>query len=206
MKLHEYEAIVSRSPEVYGTAQGCHYLIPVELRSKAGQKTKDIFLRPILALIGKTHVLVPAAIHNVRYKFLKDQYVDHFGWDWQHDEYTQGAFAFFGPGNFSTLYKSLTRPAANGHVHFAGEALSVRHAWVVGALDSAWRAVKEVLWVSHRDKLVEFERLWGNNEEWIVSDWLKSKKDKSLPDAVPEAHVRTDLILCQVMTHVGTSL
>lgn len=39
-----------------------------------------------------------------------------------------GAFAFFGPGEFSSIYKSLTRPAANGHIHFAGEALSVRHA------------------------------------------------------------------------------
>ncbi|KAG8988954.1 hypothetical protein FRB90_002474 [Tulasnella sp. 427] len=161
---------------------------------KCKEQVKDLVLRDL------------AAIHNVRYKFLKDQYIDHFGWDWQHDEYTQGAFAFFGPGNFSTLYKSLTRPAANGHIHFAGEALSVRHAWVVGALDSAWRAVKEVLWVSHRDKLVKFEGLWGNNEEWIVSNWLKSQKDKSLPDAVPEAHVQTDLILCQVMTHVATSL
>ncbi|KAG8979970.1 hypothetical protein FRC05_007413 [Tulasnella sp. 425] len=158
---------------------------------KCKEQVKDLVLRDL------------AAIHNMRYEFLQEQYVDHFGWDWQHDEYTQGAFAFFGPGEFSSLYKSLTRPAANGHIHFAGEALSVRHAWVVGALDSAWRAVKEVLWVSHPEALPEFERKWGNNEEWIVSKWLKSQKGDSIPDAQETVHVKADLVLCQVMAHVG---
>lgn len=155
---------------------------------KCKEQVKDLVLRDL------------ATIHNVEYEDLEKQYVDHFGWDWQHDEYTRGAFAFFGPGEFSSIYKSLTRPAANGHIHFAGEALSVRHAWVVGALDSAWRAVKEVLWVSHPDKLSKFESIWGNNEEWIVSKWLKDKKGDSLPDAEHVA-VELDLIWCQVMTH-----
>ena len=54
--------------------------------------------------------------------------------------FSVGAFAFFGPGNFGNAYTSLTLPAADGRLHFAGEAISVRHAWVEGALDSAWRA------------------------------------------------------------------
>ncbi|KAG8893622.1 hypothetical protein FRC01_013472 [Tulasnella sp. 417] len=74
--------------------------------------------------------------------------------------------------------------------------------WVVGALDSAWRAVKEVLWVSHPDKLPEFETKWGNNEEWVVSKWLKSQKGDSLPDA-QNTGVQPDLVLCQMMAHVG---
>ncbi|KIO31929.1 hypothetical protein M407DRAFT_4819 [Tulasnella calospora MUT 4182] len=156
---------------------------------KCKDQVKDLILRDL------------AAIHNMRYEDLEEQYIDHFGWDWQHDEYTQGAFTFFGPGEFSTIYKSLTRPAANGHIHFAGEALSVRHAWVVGALDSAWRAVKEVLWVSHPEKLPEFETKWGNNEEWIVSKWLKSKKGDSLPDA-QHTIVQPDLVLCQMMAQL----
>lgn len=43
---------------------------------------------------------------------------------------TLGAFAFFGPGEFSTLYRELCGGAAHGYLHFAGEALSVRHAFV----------------------------------------------------------------------------
>ena len=39
-----------------------------------------------------------------------------------------GAFAFFGPGEFEDLYTSLNFPAAKNHLHFAGEALSTRHA------------------------------------------------------------------------------
>jgi len=39
-----------------------------------------------------------------------------------------GAFAFFGPGDYQDMYTSLNRPAANGKLHFAGEALSIRHA------------------------------------------------------------------------------
>ena len=80
-----------------------------------------------------------------------------------------GAFAFFGPGEFSTLYATLNRPAVYGRLHFAGEALSTRHAWVVGALDSAWRAVHEILLVTPqwRYKLDEFYKKWGFNEEWI---------------------------------------
>lgn len=39
----------------------------------------------------------------------------------------------------------MTKPAAKGSLHFAGEATSTHHAWIVGALDSAWRAVYHIL-------------------------------------------------------------
>ena len=38
-----------------------------------------------------------------------------------------GAFAYFGPGHFADLYTALSRPAADNKLHFAGEALSIRH-------------------------------------------------------------------------------
>ncbi|OJA21517.1 hypothetical protein AZE42_01789, partial [Rhizopogon vesiculosus] len=84
---------------------------------------------------------------------------------------TTGAFAFFGPGDFQDLYTSLSAPNANCRLHFAGEAISTRHAWVVGALDSAWRAVFEYLLLSYKghkrnDKLNHFFALWGRNVEW----------------------------------------
>ena len=66
------------------------------------------------------------------------------------------------------MYESLTTPAAAGHLHFAGEALSTRHAWVEGALDSAWRAVFEILLVEPAwQRLIgKFFRNWGYNGEW----------------------------------------
>ena len=38
-----------------------------------------------------------------------------------------GAFASFGPGGFQDVYESLTYPAANKLLHFAGEAVSTHH-------------------------------------------------------------------------------
>lgn len=43
------------------------------------------------------------------------------------------------------MFPVITRPAGRGLLHFAGQATSVHHAWIVGALASAWRAVAEIL-------------------------------------------------------------
>lgn len=56
-----------------------------------------------------------------------------------------GAFAFFGPGQFGPMYTEVTQPAADHMLFFAGEATSTTHAWVVGALDSAVRAVYQIV-------------------------------------------------------------
>lgn len=120
---------------------------------------------------------------------LRDQLVDIFPWAWQNDPLTQGkerivaliagcrdsimtflgAFAFFGPGQFGRLYRSLARPCGGYHLHMAGEALSARHAWIVGALDASWRAVDEIILRSYPDRYGDFIRMWGRNEEWIPS-------------------------------------
>ncbi|KAH7885591.1 hypothetical protein F5I97DRAFT_1830693 [Phlebopus sp. FC_14] len=89
------------------------------------------------------------------------------------DDFFSGAFAYFGPGDFQDLYTSLSFPAANKRLHFAGEALSTRHGWVVGALDSAWRAVYEYLKVTKQDeKMKLFKELWGENAEWSSKSTL----------------------------------
>lgn len=86
-----------------------------------------------------------AVMHNIPLKDLQGQYVDHFAWDWQNYEYTRGAFALFNPGQFYEMFPSITRPAGEGLLHFAGEATSVHHAWIAGAIASAYRAVAEIL-------------------------------------------------------------
>ena len=42
------------------------------------------------------------------------------------DDFSSGAFAFFGPGQFRSLYPHLVRPAADSRFHIVGEAASVR--------------------------------------------------------------------------------
>ncbi|KAG1869407.1 hypothetical protein DFJ58DRAFT_63493 [Suillus subalutaceus] len=121
------------------------------------EQLKELVLRNLAQVHGE----------QANYDFLLGQYVDMHAWDWSDDPLVMGAFAFFGPGDFQDLYTSLTAPNANKRLHFAGEAISTRHAWVVGALDSAWRAVYEYLLSSRQhDKIQRFFDLWGQNEEW----------------------------------------
>jgi Flavin containing amine oxidoreductase len=69
----------------------------------------------------------------------------YFAWDWQNDPYTRGAFALFDPGQFYEMFPAISRPAGGGYLHFAGEAMSVHHAWISGAIASAYRSVLEIL-------------------------------------------------------------
>ena len=39
--------------------------------------------------------------------------------------------------------------------------------WVVGALDSAWRAVYSYLYYTDPSKLDAFYAIWGKNAEWF---------------------------------------
>ncbi|KAF8625505.1 hypothetical protein AX15_005336 [Amanita polypyramis BW_CC] len=135
-------------------------------------------------------------IHDVDYEFLRNDLIDLKGWSWSHDPLTCGAFAFFGPGDFKEVYGNLNTPAADGRLHFAGEALSVRHAWVEGALDSAWRAVAEMLTAPEftRAQRRKFQQDWGRNPEWFPSEIApkvpskdtEDTEEKKKPKGVPE--------------------
>ncbi len=73
-----------------------------------------------------------------------------------------GAFALFKPGQFKNLYPTLLTPEFNGCLQFAGEACSVHHGWIVGALDSAYNAVYHVLQqAGATDKIEEMKKTWG---------------------------------------------
>ncbi|KIK56250.1 hypothetical protein GYMLUDRAFT_1016410 [Collybiopsis luxurians FD-317 M1] len=116
-----------------------------------------------------------ARIHELDVGMLRDNLIETFGWNWTQDSETMGAFALFGPGKFSTLYTSLTLPVGRkGRLNFAGEALSIRHAWVEGALESSWRAVLALLLRPHspyRAFLPKFFLNWGISQEWFDKDW-----------------------------------
>lgn len=89
---------------------------------------------------------------------------------WESDPYARGAFALFGPAQFGhpgdqqSLFASVKAPAARGLFHIAGEATSVHHAWVLGALNSAWRAVYNALIHRPADRAKLIEN-WGIPDE-----------------------------------------
>ncbi|KAI2472271.1 hypothetical protein F4781DRAFT_438490 [Annulohypoxylon bovei var. microspora] len=71
---------------------------------------------------------------------LENDYMTHHAWDWYHDENMSGAFAYFGPGQFSNMWEEIIKPDAFGQLYLVGEAASSHHGWVVGALESVVRA------------------------------------------------------------------
>ncbi|KAI0085414.1 amine oxidase [Irpex rosettiformis] len=86
-----------------------------------------------------------AEIHDIPFDDLKSWQVDYHAYNWYDNEFTVGAFAFFGPAQFRKMYQEVTQPAGLMHLYFAGEATSTNHAWVVGALDSSVRALEQIV-------------------------------------------------------------
>ena len=76
---------------------------------------------------------------------LSEQYVTHHAYDWYADNTMSGAFAYFGPGQFSNMWPHIMKPNAFGQLYLIGEAASAHHAWIVGALESAVRGVYYLL-------------------------------------------------------------
>ncbi|MBI4566233.1 MAG: FAD-dependent oxidoreductase [Planctomycetes bacterium] len=70
------------------------------------------------------------------------------GWTWETHPWTGGAFSGFRPGQQSRLHPHVIAP--EGRVHFAGEHTSLDHGWMQGALESAQRAVRQVLQASQK--------------------------------------------------------
>jgi monoamine oxidase len=105
-------------------------------------------------------------MNNVTMEFIESQYVDYYAWDWYQNEWSVGAFAIFSAGQYVNIMPSLMVPAQNGHLHFGGEALSSGHTWIIGAINSAYRTVLEILKTEERDDLIEsLVQKWGMIDE-----------------------------------------
>ena len=72
---------------------------------------------------------------------VRAEFIESFAVAWP-NEWSTGDAKFL-PGQFRTLFHAARANA--GNVHFAGEHLSVHHTWIVGALDSALHACRQVL-------------------------------------------------------------
>jgi monoamine oxidase len=62
---------------------------------------------------------------------------------WHEDPWQKGGFAFMQPNQFEWIWPAARRP--EGRVHFAGEHTSLWFGWQNGALESAERAVQEIV-------------------------------------------------------------
>ncbi|KAF9980909.1 hypothetical protein BGZ65_004529, partial [Modicella reniformis] len=73
-----------------------------------------------------------------------------------------GAFAMFRPGQFKNLYPAMLTPEFDGCLNFAGECCSAHHGWIVGALDSAYNAVLNILHhAGEKEKIEQMRKTWG---------------------------------------------
>jgi len=86
-----------------------------------------------------------ALVHGLSYDQVLDVFESGFVWDWDNFSYSGGAFALFDPGQLSSIYPSVASPEWNNKVFFAGEHISLDHAWILGAINSATQAVINIV-------------------------------------------------------------
>lgn len=136
-----------------------------------------------------------ALLNNVSAAFLQEQYVSHFAHSWYSSEFSIGAFPEFAPGQFAQLMPELMTPVGKGgRVHLGGDALSAGHAWVVGALNAAYRCVREVLEAEGEEGEVRrLEEMWGPLVSFFSVMFFEFRKERSGPDKVLGERMLADL-------------
>lgn len=61
---------------------------------------------------------------------------------WDDEKWSRGAYAWFKPGQMESFLPHFAKP--EGRVHFAGDHLSASPGWMNGALQSGYRAAREI--------------------------------------------------------------
>lgn len=89
------------------------------------------------------HDLVTRNLARLHPQITKDDIERTVPWSWDTFKWSSGAFAWFQPGQHTALHKDLIAP--EGRIFFAGEHTSLDHTWMQGALESAQRAVAEMV-------------------------------------------------------------
>jgi len=92
------------------------------------------------------------------------------------------AFAMFGPGQYTQMLKAMS---PENNVHLAGEHLSTEHAWIIGCLNSAKRAIREILVMEKKMTIQEsWDKIpdrdfssngWNNYMMGVIADNLFSQ-------------------------------
>lgn len=148
--------------------------------SPAGEEQlKEVALHNLALL----HAKKPEDYQNVL-DMLHEQYDIHHAYDWYKDQTMAGAFAYFGPGQFSNMWQEIIKPNAFGQLYMIGEAASAHHGWIVGALESVVRAVFVMLEGLHHAN-PEFVPYQDAMEILIDKDGLLELPFQGLPLEMP---------------------
>ena len=73
---------------------------------------------------------------------IRSEYEDGASHSWYHDPYSAGGFVSFQPYQESTFHADILKP--EGRVYFAGEACSLLHGWIEGAVESGIAATDAI--------------------------------------------------------------
>lgn len=73
---------------------------------------------------------------------IRENYEGGSSYSWDEDEWAQGDYVWFKPGQVTSLLPAVA--GAEGRIHFAGEHTSAWPGWMQGALASGYRAAREV--------------------------------------------------------------
>ncbi|KAM9979064.1 hypothetical protein ACTFIZ_000411 [Dictyostelium cf. discoideum] len=114
-----------------------------------------------------------AEIHDIDVNILRKLYKTHKCMHWSNDENASGAYGLYWPSQFLEYYPSLTKPSTDGRFHISGESTSIHHAWIIGALNSAYRSVDRIL---RQENLLQLRSK-------LIENWgiIEKVEDPSLP-------------------------
>ncbi len=130
--------------------------------------------------------------YNKLHKMIEDAYITHFAYDWYTDPGTSGAFAYFGPGQFTAMYPWIANRNDGNHV-IIGEAASAHHAWVVRALESATRGVYQFLFAHSENSTAIKKALDAYNTDNIPAPFGPLPTEFDRMKDVGEAGVEVDM-------------
>ncbi len=115
------------------------------------EKNKNISNSPAILLTSYTWGQHARRIDSIPHKELKNYVIKELlkihpnfdkelinqiiPWSWTNFPWSSGAFAFFNPGEHTSLYQDLKSP--EGKFLLAGEHCSLTHSWIQGAMESA---------------------------------------------------------------------
>jgi monoamine oxidase len=103
----------------------------------AGPQARQVMAMKEAERISSTLGIVEKVFPNIRQHF-------ELGVSkcWDEDEWARGAYAWFKPGQMTSLLPHVARP--EGRVYFAGEHASSKPGWMQGALESGSQAAQAV--------------------------------------------------------------
>lgn len=126
-------------------------------------------------------------------ELLNSLMLDHHAFAWQDSALSSGAFALYGPGQYTQSYPALRYAIAGSEnrLWVIGEAVSSHHAWIAGSLDSAATALYAWL-ISTGDpyylqKAADLKDSWfGNSVDEVPEPGQEARGGSQLPQEFEE--------------------